>query len=193
MVDPENKLFALKDDWVSQETRERQRLKVLSDLGLRQPETIPVFEEATQTAADFLEAPICILGFVDQERHWFKSSVGLSKLRGGIMNQLAQSRELSRQESFCTKVVESLQPFVINDTDTLTGASAYSKLIEDYGIRSYLGVPLFDAFGHCLGALAVMDTKPRDFTNRDIEFLQIIARWSMSEFERNRLLQAIPE
>ena len=192
MVDPENKLFALKDDWVSQETRERQRLKVLSDLGLRQPETIPVFEEATQTAAHFLEAPICILGFVDQQRHWFKSSVGLSKLRGGIMNQLAQSRELSRQESFCTKVVESLQPFVINDTDTLTGASAYSKLIEDYGIRSYLGVPLFDAFGHCLGALAVMDTKPRDFTNRDIEFLQIIARWSMSEFERNRLLQATP-
>ena len=190
MVEPENKLFALKDDWVSQETRERQRLKVLSDLGLRQPETIPVFEETTQTAAHFLEAPICILGFVDQERHWFKSSVGLSKLRGGIMNQLAQSRELLRQESFCTTVVESLQPFVINDTHQLTDASAYSKLIEDYGIRSYLGAPLFDASGHCLGALAVMDIKPRDFTNRDIEFLQIIARWSMSEFERNRLLQA---
>lgn len=192
MVDPENKLFALKDDWVSQETRERQRLKVLSDLGLRQPETIPVFEEATQTAAHFLEAPICILGFVDQERHWFKSSVGLSKLRGGIMNPLAQSRELLRQESFCTKVVESLQPFVINDTHQLASASAYSKLIEDYGIRSYLGAPLFDASGYCLGVLAVMDTKPRDFTNRDIELLQIIARWSMSEFERNRLLQATP-
>lgn len=191
MVDSENKLFALKDDWVSQETRERQRLKALSDLGLRQPETIPVFEEATQTAAHFLSAPICILGFVDQERHWFKSSVGLSKLRGGIMNHLAQSRELLRQESFCTKVLESLQPFVINDTHQLASASAYSKLIEDYGIRSYLGAPLFDASGYCLGALAVMDTKPRDFTNKDIEFLQIIARWSMSEFERNYLLQVI--
>jgi len=37
--------------------------------------------------------------------------------------------------------------------------------------------------------LAVMDLVPRNFTPRDIEFLQIIARWSMSEFERNRLLQ----
>ncbi|WP_026082829.1 GAF domain-containing sensor histidine kinase [Mastigocladopsis repens] len=194
MVEPENKVFALKDSWASQETREQQRLKALSDFGLHQLETIPVFEEATQTAAHFLESQICILGFVDQERHWFKSSVGLSKLRGGIMNQLAQSRELPRWESFCTKVVESWQTLVINDTHNLTGAdsSAYSKLVHDYGIRAYLGAPLFDASGHCLGTLAVMDIKPRDFTNKDIELLQIIARWSMSEFERNRLLQANP-
>ncbi|NMG07331.1 GAF domain-containing sensor histidine kinase [Brasilonema sp. UFV-L1] len=191
MVESENKLFSMKDNWVSQKMGEQQRLKVLSDLGLLQPETIPVFEEATQTAVHLLEAQICILGFVDQERHWFKSSVGLSKLRGGIMNHLAQSRELLRQESFCTKVIESAQPFIINDTHQLTTAdsSDYSKLIQDYGIRSYLGAPLFDASGHCLGALAIMDTKPRNFTGKDIEFIQVIARWSMSEFERNRLLE----
>ncbi|KAF3888777.1 MULTISPECIES: GAF domain-containing sensor histidine kinase [Nostocales] len=190
MVEPENKLFTLKDGWASQETREQQRLKALTDLGLRQPETIPVFEEATQTAAHFLEAQICVLGFVDQERHWFKSAIGLSRL--GLMNQLAQSRQLSRRESFCTKVVESSQIVVIDDTHLLSGAerSTYSKLLQDYGIRAYLGAPLFDASGYCLGALAVMDLVPRKFTNRDIEFLQIIARWSMSEFERNRLLQA---
>ncbi|WP_138496925.1 GAF domain-containing sensor histidine kinase [Nostoc sp. PA-18-2419] len=189
MVEPENKLFALKDGWTSQETREQQRLKALSDLGLRQPETIPVFEEATQTAAHFLEAPISILGFVDRERHWFKSAVGLSRL--GLMNHLAQNRQLSRTESFCTQVVESFQIFVINDTHKLTDPIlANSKLVQDYGIRAYLGAPLIDASGHCLGALAVMDLVPRNFTNRDIEFLQIIARWSMSEFERNRLLQA---
>jgi signal transduction histidine kinase len=188
MVEPENKLFALKDGWDSDETREQQRLKALSDLGLRQPETIPVFEEATQTAARFLEAPISMLGFVDQERHWFKSAVGLSRL--GLMNHLAQSRQLSRRESFCTQVVESFQTFVINDTHKLTDpVLASSKLVQDYGIRAYLGAPLIDAEGNCLGALAVMDLVPRNFTTRDIEFLQIIARWSMSEFERNRLLQ----
>ena len=61
--------------------------------------------------------------------------------------------------------------------------------MKDYGIRAYVGVPLIDAQGYCLGALAVMDLMPRNFSTRDIEFLQIIARWSMSEFERNRLLQ----
>jgi signal transduction histidine kinase len=190
MVEPENKLFILTDGWASEETREQQRLNALSELGLRQTETIPVFEEATQTAAHFLEAPISILGFVDQERHWFKSAVGLSRL--GLMNQLAQSRYLPREESFCTQVVENCNSLVINDTEKLANTElSTSKFVHDYGIRAYLGVPLIDATGNCLGALAVMDLVPREFKTRDIEFLQILARWSMSEFERNRLLQTI--
>ncbi|MBE9213265.1 GAF domain-containing sensor histidine kinase [Plectonema cf. radiosum LEGE 06105] len=191
MVEPQNKMFAPKDGWSTPENEEQQRLQALLKLGLRQPETIPVFEEATQTAAHFIEAPISILGFVDHERHWFKSAVGLSRL--GLMNQLAQTRQLSRQESFCTQVVENAQMVVIQDTRKLDKAELVSsKLVQDYGIRAYLGVPLIDAEGNCLGALAVMDLIPRNFTTRDIEFLQIIARWSMSEFERNRLLQAPP-
>ncbi len=192
MLEHENKLLALKDGWTSQETREQQRTKALLELGLRQSETIPVFEEATQTAAHFLEAPISILGFIDQERHWFKSAVGLSRL--GIMNQLAQSRQVLRRESFCNRVVETSQIVVINDTRKIADAElATSKLVQDYGIRAYLGAPLIDSSGHCLGALEVMYLKERDFSTRDMEFLQIIARWSMSEFERNRLLQGKTE
>lgn len=188
MLEPENKVLIMKDGWGSQGTKEQQRLKALSDFGLRQSETVPVFEEATQTAAHFLEAPISILGFVDHERHWFKSSIGLSRL--GLMNQLAQSRQLSRNESFCTKVVETSQVLVINDTlKVIDSDLAIAKLVHDYGIRAYLGAPLIDASGNCLGSLSVIDLVPRNFTNRDVEFLQIIARWSMSEFERNRLIQ----
>lgn len=153
MVEPENKFLPLKDGWESPETREQQRLKALSELGLRQPETIPVFEEATQTAAHFLEAPISILGFVDQERHWFKSAVGLSRL--GLMNQLAQNRQLLRWESFCTQVVEGAQAVVINDTRHLANTElAASRLVQDYGIRAYLGAPLIDAYGNCLAKTA---------------------------------------
>lgn len=189
MLEPEKKLLSLKDGWNGSDGREQKRLKALSDLGLRQPETIPVFEEATQTAAHFLEAPISLLGFIDQERHWFKSAVGLSRL--GLMNQLAQARALPRKESFCTSVVDSAQIVVINDTHKYSSPELITtKLVKEYGVRAYLGAPLFDANGNCLGSLAVFDLVPRTFTSRDIEFLQIIARWSMSEFERNRLLAA---
>ncbi len=191
MVEPNQKTFVLKEGWASQETREQQRLTALSELGLMQPETVPVFEEATQTAAHFLEAPISMLGFMDNERHWFKSAVGLSRL--GLMNQLAQTRQLMRGESFCTQVVENSQPVVINDTRKHAQSELFaSKLVNDYGVGAYLGAPLIDSQGNCLGTLAVMDLLPRNFTNRDIEFLQIIARWSMSEFERNRVLQSLP-
>ncbi len=191
MVEPNQKTFVLKEGWASQETREQQRLTALSELGLMQPETVPVFEEATQTAAHFLEAPISMLGFMDNERHWFKSAVGLSRL--GLMNQLAQTRQLMRGESFCTQVVENSQPVVINDTRKHAQSELFaSKLVNDYGVGAYLGAPLIDSQGNCLGTLAVMDLLPHNFTNRDVEFLQIIARWSMSEFERNRVLQSLP-
>jgi signal transduction histidine kinase len=192
MADSEHKLFALQNDWNAIKTKEQKRLEALLAMGLRQSDMIPVFEEATQTAAHFLDMEICILGFIDQKCHWFKSALGLSRL--GLMNDLARSRKLSRRDSFCSQVVETSHVVVINDTTKEINALIQeSKLVSNYGIRSYLGAPLIDAAGNCLGALAVMARQPRSFSNRDIEFLQVIARWSMSEFERNRLLQNSPE
>lgn len=192
MVHSEHKLFALQNDWNAINTKEKKRLEALSAMGLQESDMIPVFEEATQTAAHFLDMEICILGFIDQKCHWFKSALGLSRL--GLMNDLARSRKLSRRDSFCSQVVETSHVVVINDTTKEINALIQeSKLVSNYGIRSYLGVPLIDAAGNCLGALAVMDRQPRSFSSRDIEFLQVVARWSMSEFERNRLLQNSPE
>lgn len=164
------------------------RLKALLELGLLEAETIPVFETATQTAADFLEVPICILGFIDQNCHWFKSAVGLSRL--GLMNQLATTRSLASDESFCTHVVKSQQFLAISDAQNEPDF-AKSVLVQRYGIRAYLGVPLMDFSGNCLGTIAVMDLQPRTFTIKDIKFLELMASWSMSEFERNRLLKTI--
>lgn len=184
MVDPENKFCRL--DGETAQAREQQRLEALSELGLLEVETIPVFEEATQIAAHFLDSPICILGFLDQNRMRVRSAVGLSRI--GLMNQLAQERQLPRDESFCTHVVETHQVLAISDALSYPDF-AKSVLVQQYGIRAYLGVPLMDAAGHCLGAIAVMDRLPRTFTIRESEFLELMARWSMSEFERNWLLK----
>lgn len=185
MVKPGNRLVGRLVKSVSAMVdREKQRLKALSDLGLLEAQTIPVFEEATQTAAELLDAPICILGFVDRHCHLFKSAVGLSRL--GLMNKIAQERQLPRAESFCNIVVESYQVLAINDT-LLSPDYARKMLVQQYGIRAYLGVPLIDAQGNCLGTISIMEQSPRTFTPKDIQSLEIIARWSMSEFERQWL------
>ncbi|MBV8887963.1 MAG: GAF domain-containing sensor histidine kinase [Chroococcidiopsidaceae cyanobacterium CP_BM_RX_35] len=185
MLEPENKLFNQLDS-LTASVEEQQRLKALSELGLLEAETIPVFEEATQTAAHFLEVPICILGFVDQSCLRVRSAVGLSRL--GLMNPIARERQMPRHDSLCTYVIEKQQVLAISDA--LTDQTALcSVLVEQYGIRAYLGAPLFDAVGHCLGVITVMNLSPRTFTTRDIQFLELMARWSMSEFERNRLLK----
>lgn len=187
MPNPENRLFCRIETMPGSE-KEQQRLNALSSLGLLEVEHIPVFDEATQTAAHLLDAPICVLGVIDHEREWLKSAVGLSRI--GLMNELASSRQLPRNESFCTHVVDSQQILVIQDASTQS-PFAEGMLSRRYGIRAYLGVPLFSSSGYCLGTLAVMERSPRHYTDKEIEFLELIGRWCISEYERNHLLKTL--
>ncbi|MDJ0731427.1 MAG: GAF domain-containing sensor histidine kinase [Crocosphaera sp.] len=185
MFNSTNRLFC-RLDGLSPAAREQKRVKTLKQLGLLETETIPIFDEATQTAAHFIDAPICLLGTMVQDQFCLKSAVGLSRL--GLMNNLASTRKIPRQEAFSTYVVDSEQPLIINDT--LKNATfAKSSLVQHYGIRAFLGTPLTTAEGQCLGTLVVMDLVPRQFTPRDVEFLSITARWCLREFERNHLLK----
>ena len=185
MVDLTHRL-SCRLDGLTSEIREQKRLELLNNLGLLATEVIPVFEEATQTVARFLETPIAFLGLMLPEELWLKSALGLSQI--GLMNQLALSRKIPREESFCLYVVDSQQPLSIEDTlkDPVFSSSA---LIQYYGIRSYLGTPLMTAEGQCIGTLAVMDLVPHQFSSRDLEFLTVAARWCIREFERDYLLQ----
>lgn len=180
MINPEHRL-SCRLDGLTAATREQKRLLAMEELGLLEAKSIPIFDEAAQMAAHFLDMSICILGLMEQERQRFKSAVGLSRL--GLMNELATLRQFPRTESFCTHVVDSHQILSIGDTLSHP-AFASSILTHQYGIRSYLGVPLLTSGGFCVGTLAVMDLSPHQFTTKEIEFLELTARWCMSEFER---------
>lgn len=184
MAELEHRLFCRLDGLTAVE-REQKRLRVLKERGLLADETIAVFDEATQTAARFLEAPLCILSIMTPDRQLIKSAVGLSRV--GLMKELARSRNIARDEGFCTYVVDSHQVLAIPDT-AANPVFASSLLVGHYGIRAYLGAPLVTADGQCMGTLAVMDWVPRCFGSKDAEFLIMTAHWSLSEFERNQLL-----
>jgi signal transduction histidine kinase len=165
-----------------------QHLKVFAELGILEAQTIPIFDAATQTSADFLEVPICIIGFLNQNSFWFKSALGLARL--GLKSKIAQERQLSKQEVFVAHVVENHKILAIDDT-LKDPVFANSVLVQQYGIRAYMGAPLMNTSGQCLGAIAVMELKPRNFTLRDMKFLELMACWSMSELERHQLLKGI--
>ncbi|GAB4444806.1 MAG: hypothetical protein OHK0035_38880 [Cyanobacteria bacterium J069] len=153
-------------------------------------ESVPVFEEATQTAAHLLDARICVLGLMDRHRQWFKSAVGLSRI--GLMNELATTRQLPRTDALCRHVVESRQVLALSDASAHPDFSD-SVLVQRYGIRAYLSAPLIASNGQCVGTLAIFSLQPRDFSTREVELLELIARWSMSEYERNCLLRRSPQ
>ncbi|MEL7051845.1 MAG: GAF domain-containing sensor histidine kinase [Cyanobacteria bacterium J06634_6] len=167
--------------------RDRHRSEILARLNLLDNDTVPVFEEATQNISRLLAMPICILSVMDADVQRFKSVVGLSSL--GLMNQLASARMLPKEESFCTHVIDSGKTFILPNA-TAHPAFSRSLLVQQYGIQSYLGVPLITTDGCCIGTLAVMDLLPHQFTQQEIAFLELSARWSMSEFEKQQAMQA---
>ncbi len=160
--------------------KERERLNIIKKLDLLSPETIPICEEATQMVTRFLDIPICFLGLMLQDYLWLKSAVGLAKL--GFMNPIAQERKIMREDCFCHQVINTEQILIIDDTLN-DPFYANLSLVKNYGVRSYLGIPLTTTTGNCLGTLAVMDLVPHSFTIKDREFLALTARWFMRELE----------
>lgn len=188
MVIPESRLFCSLDG-LSAKIREQIRSSVLQDLGLLEAETVPVFEEVVQTAAHFTSMTMAMLTVLHGDRELLKATFGLIRL--GLMNELVRHRFIELQDSFAAHVVDSHQVLVIADTHAHP-AFAQSLLTQQYGIRSYIGVPLMTSDGACIGVLSVLDTETREFDLRAIEFLMMTARFAMSDYERLYSLKLTP-
>lgn len=102
MLGTQNRLFCWLDG-LNPVEREQKRLQALADSGLLEANSVAIFDEAIQTAADFLQSPICFLGIMEIDRLVLKATLGLAKL--GLMNPLATTRQIPRSESFCIHVI----------------------------------------------------------------------------------------
>ena len=182
---PKNQLFCRLDS-LTPIAREEQRAASLSELGLMASEATPIFEEATQRAASFTGAPISILGLAVANELWFKSAVGLSTIN--LTDRLATQRKIALEESFSTYVIDSQQPLSIANALN-NNIFTDSILVQHYGIKAYLGVPLITSTGICIGTLEVMDWTAKEFNDRDIDHLTLLARWCLGEFERQQMLK----
>lgn len=187
MVAPSTELLSM-DNLSALE--EQQRSSVLAALGLVAGETTSGFQEALEETAAFLQAPLCFLGVMDQDRLWLKAAVDLSDL--DIIFRLGAEGQLSRDESLFALAVKSERVLVIRD-GAVDPDLGQSELVRHYGIRAYLGIPLVNSKGDFLGVLAVMDLAPRTFSGKEIRFVQMTARWVTSEWERQALEQHLGE
>jgi signal transduction histidine kinase len=186
MVIPENRLFC-RLDGLSVAQRSQQRLAALIGLGLLESEGAAIFEEAVQMAAQFTGAPIAILSIMEPEQETVRSAIGLNRL--GTMNALARERSLPMEDSFGVHVIDSQQVLAIEDT-TAHPAFSHSLFTQQYGVRAYLGVPMFSPDGLTVGVLAVLFQTEQCFSQEMVEYLVLTARLAMSEHDRRRTERA---
>ncbi|WP_017301060.1 GAF domain-containing sensor histidine kinase [Nodosilinea nodulosa] len=169
--------------------RQRRRSQAIAALNLSHPSGVSAWEEAAQIAARFLAVPVAVVTTTDGHTEHIHAAVGLSSL--GLGNPLSQQRQLSLSAGLGIYVLDSEQTLVIPDAIE-NSVLAQSELVSTYGIRAYCGVPLMTSQGICLGTMAVMDGRPRPFSDQEIGFLAMAARWGMSEYERQQAASRQP-
>jgi len=155
---------------------EEERLAALAELQLLDTEAEPAFDRIISKVARVFEMPIALISLVDRHRLFFKSHTGLPE-------DLAESRQASRDVSVCGHVVSNNEVTVIEDL-ARDRRFANNPWIRERGLRFYAGAPLHAPNGQPIGSLCLLDAKPREFTNRDRRHLQEYASEVMEEIGR---------
>ena len=130
------------------------------------------FDRLTRLAARLLHCSVSFVTIIDRHRQFFKSAQGLAE-------PWQSKRETPLSHSFCQHVVASGSCLRITDS-RCHEKFCNSPAIQDLGVISYLGVPL-QSQGTSVGALCVVESEPRQWTDEELATLQDLAASAMTE------------
>ncbi|NJM26657.1 MAG: GAF domain-containing protein, partial [Bacteroidia bacterium] len=158
--------------------KEARRLSALRSFNILDTPYEQEYQDIVNLAAEICDVPMALISLVDEGRQWFKSNKGL---------------ELSatpRRESICTYTIEQEAVLVVPDMRLDARFKNIPMVTGDTKVRFYAGAPLITDEGYALGALCVMDTKPRTVAPQQVAALQVLARQvvRLMELRRSNLL-----
>lgn len=151
---------------------EEERLDAVHRLGLLDTEAEERFDRHTRIAAAALDAPIALVTLVDRDRQWFKSHLGFD------------FSETPRDIGFCSHAILEDEPLVVTDALHDDRFAENPAVVGDPRVRFYAGVPLRLSDGARVGALCIVDHKPRQLSPAQLRMLQDIARLVEEELEQ---------
>lgn len=143
-------------------------------------DTLPQKEldEITELAAIICGTPISLITFLDSERQWFKSKVGLS------------ISETPRKHAFCQYAIESPnEVMVVEDSWEDERFKTNPLVTGEVDARFYAGAPLVTKDGQALGSLCVIDHQPRVLTQQQLRALELLSKKVVDLFELRKAHQ----
>jgi hypothetical protein len=155
---------------------ERERLATLRDYKVLDTEAQSSYDDITNIASYITQTPIALISLVDNKRQWFKSRIGLD------------AQETSRQISFCTHAIRTPDvTFIVKDATKDPRFAPNPLVTGDPNIRFYAGAPLVTPEGFAMGTLCVIDRKPRELDEHQLDALKALARMVVMQLEYRRL------
>lgn len=156
---------------------EKERLKLLNSHNILYTQEEDTFNRITRIAAHMLGMPIALISFIDAERQWFKSKVGLDV------------SETAREHAFCAHTICDQHIMEVEDAREDQRFSNNPLVLNDPNIRFYAGAPLCLKDGHNLGTLCVIDNKPRRLKDNERALLKDLAALVIEQIELRQTTQ----
>ena len=128
------------------------------------------FDRLTRMARRLFGVDVALVSLVDENRQWFKSCAGM------------ELSETPRDISFCGHAILGDGAFVIPDALQDERFCDNPLVAGPPHVRFYAGCPLRGPGGRKLGTLCIIDSKPRAFSDEDVEMLVDLALMVEREF-----------
>jgi two-component system, NtrC family, sensor kinase len=162
---------------------EAARVAALNRYAILDTEPEQTFDDLVRLASYVCKTPMALLSLVDDHRQWFKSKVGV------------EVRETPLDMSICVHAIQDGKEdlFIVPDTLEDPRFRENPLVVHEPGIRFYAGAPLIDDDGFGLGALCVVDRRPRELDLEQKEALKSLRRIAVGQMELRRNLVMLKE
>jgi len=142
---------------------EENRLRVLHSLNILDTPVEERFDRVTRLVKRMFNVPLSVVGLIDKDRQWFKSSSGIDV------------KEAPRELTFCGHTILGDEMLIISDTTLDERVFDHPAVVGEPYVRFYAGVPLRVVDGSKMGTLCIADYKPRTFSAEDYQALKDLA------------------
>ncbi|WP_328885804.1 GAF domain-containing protein [Streptomyces sp. NBC_00316] len=165
-----------------------RRLRTLG-LGERADASFDSFDAFADRVAEVTEVPFSMVNFIDENRQFFAglhTPAGThtgSDLGAAAAGTGRGGRYMALDHGYCPHVVARRKALVLEDVCDYP-RFAGNPVVDEIGIRSYLGAPLIDRTGIALGAVCAVDTVPRPWGRAGLDTIKSLAQELIGHIHR---------
>ena len=155
---------------------EAARLEALLAYSILDTPPEQAYDDLVELAAGICYTPVAAVVFVDRRRAWLKAKRGV------------EVSEFPRDASLAAEALQHADVFVVRDA--LADERYHDSAVVSAGFRFFAGMPLISPERHALGAVCILDKRPRELSSTQKDALRAIARQVMSQLELRRVSRA---
>src|SRR5512144_476340 len=178
--EPANQEIAVDPATAEQAVARLEDVQRVTESALAYLDLDDLLAELLQRVTDILQADTAAVLLVEEDGRTLAA-----RAAKGLEEEVERGFRLPVGRGFAGRVAATRQPVVIPDLDN-SPVTVVNPLMREKNVRSLLGIPLI-VEGAVIGVLHVGSLTQRDFTDADVQLLQLVGDRVALSIERSRL------